>query len=110
MVTKNEVGALGEALNDARLSKAPASFQAALVALFDVEEAQSFALVEGDDGAALEAREAGLVIITSNDQEPWTAHVLVVSFDNVEVEVQYHDPRPGLGWGGQPIPPTNVTV
>ena len=99
-----------ESRDDTRLSKVPSGFQAALVALFDVEEVQSFALVEGDDRAALEAREAGLVIITSNDQEPWTAHVLVVSFDNVEVEVQYHDPRPGLGWGGQPIPPTNVTV
>lgn len=71
---------------------------------------QSFALVEGDDLAALEVREAGLVIITSNDQEPRTADVLVVPFDSVEVEVQYHDSRPGLGWRGQPIPLTNVTV
>ena len=99
-----------ESRDDTRLSKVPSGFQAALVALFDVEEVQSFALVEGDDRAALEAREAGLVIITSNDQEPWTARVLVVPFDNVEVEVQYHDPRPDLGWRGQPIPPTNVTV
>lgn len=38
MVTKNEVEALGKALNDPRLSKAPSGFQAALVALFDLEE------------------------------------------------------------------------
>jgi hypothetical protein len=67
------------------------------------QRVQSFALVEGDDRAALEAREAGLVIIPSNDQEPWTAHALVVPFDNVEAE-GYHDPRLGLRWRGQPIP------
>jgi hypothetical protein len=93
-----------ESRDDTRLSKAPSGFQAALVALFDLEEVQSFALVEGDDRAALETREAGLVIITSNDQEPRTAHVLVVPLDNVEVVVQYPDPRPDLGWRGQPIP------
>jgi hypothetical protein len=38
MVTKNEVEALGKALNDPRLSKAPSGFEAALVALFDLEE------------------------------------------------------------------------
>jgi hypothetical protein len=110
MVTQDEAEALGKALEGTSLSDAPGGFQAVLVGLFGLDDGKSFTL--DVDRVALGIRERGLVIVASqrDDQQPLTAHVLVVPFNEVDIEVNYQDPHPGPGWPGQPGPETNVRI
>jgi hypothetical protein len=95
VVDRDDAATLREALKGTRLDLAPPGFKTAPVSFFGMEDAASFALADGDEGIVLGVRHRGLLVITSeqDDDHRWSARIGVVPMDEVELEVEYFDPR-----------------